>query len=108
MKNIFKTHGGLCCCSYLGGKSDVVDSLCVVECVGVLYFGLFCGIELLIVLSSFAFVEEERAGCFILIVFMLSFGWFCSPSRPNPVAGGWSVISGCGISWSLITCFLMI
>ena len=89
-------------------KSDIVDSLCVVVCVGVLCFGLFCGIELLIVLSSFTFVKKERAGCFILIVFMLSFGWLCSPSRPNPVAGGWSVISDCGISWSLNACFLKI
>ena len=48
---------------------------------------------------------EERAGCFTLIVSLMSCGCLCSLSLPHG-AVGWSAVCACGISWpySLIFC----
>ena len=43
--------------------------------------------------------EEERAGCFILIVFLLSCGCLRSVSLPRGAVGK-SVIYDWGLSWS--------
>ena len=42
--------------------------------------------------------EEKRAGCFILTVVLLTFGYKCSVSLPYS-AVSWSALSDCGISW---------
>ena len=57
-------------------------------------WSLFCNI--LGVLFS---AEKERAGCFILIVFLLSCGCYFSVSLPYSVLG-LSSVCDCGISWS--------
>ena len=44
-------------------------------------------------------VEEERAGCFTLIVLLMPFDCYCSVSLPHG-ALGWSAVCDCGISWS--------
>ena len=44
--------------------------------------------------------EEERAGTFTLIVFMLSYVCLCSVPLPRD-AVGWSVTCACDISWPL-------
>ena len=41
--------------------------------------------------------EEERPGCFTLIVFLLSYDCLSSVSFPHG-AVGWSIVSNCGIS----------
>ena len=41
-------------------------------------------------------VEEERAGCFTLIVILMSGGCYCSLPLPH-VTGGWSAVCDCGI-----------
>ena len=51
-------------------------------------------------LSSFSFfhlVEEERAGCFAIIVFLLPCGCLCSVPLPHG-AMGWSVVCECDFS----------
>ena len=45
------------------------------------------------------FFEEDRAGCFALIVSLLSCGCQCSMSFSRG-AVGWFVVCNCGISWS--------
>ena len=62
-------------------------------------------------LVSFLFLqssEEERAGCFTLIVIYLSCGCLCSVSLPRGIVGC-SVVCDCGISWSyLLVCFCLL
>ena len=64
--------------------------------VGVLYF-------VLVLLFSTLFCNhldgDERAGCFTLIVFLVSFDYYCSEALPR-LAVGWSAVFDCGISWS--------
>ena len=57
---------------------------------------LFCGI----VLNEFS-SSAERAGCFTLIVFLLSCGCQCFVSLPR-CAIGWCVVCICCISWSYV------
>ena len=52
--------------------------------------------------SSFAIIlmgkrERDRAGCFTLIVFLMSCGCKCSVALPLG-AVGWSAVCDCGIS----------
>ena len=44
--------------------------------------------------------REERSGCFILIVFLLSYDCKCSVSLPHGVVGYFAVCD-CGIFWIL-------
>ena len=53
----------------------------------------------ILVLHSFR-SREERADCFILIVFLLSCDCKCSVSLPHGVVG-WSAVCDCGIFWTL-------
>ena len=45
------------------------------------------------------FAEEERAGCFTLIVFLMSCDIKCSIALPHS-AMGWSEFCDCSISWT--------
>ena len=58
----------------------------------VLLFSTLCPFSFAIILMG-----EERAGCFILTVFLVSCGSQCSVAFP-PGAVGWSVVCDCGIS----------
>ena len=51
--------------------------------------------------------KEERAGCFSLIVFLMSCDCLCSESLPLSVIG-WSAVCDCGISWSCLLLPVMI
>ena len=44
--------------------------------------------------------REERAGCFVLIVNLLSCYCKCSVSLPHGVIG-WAAVCDCGIFWTL-------
>ena len=53
-----------------------------------------------VIFSSFAIITlRKRAGCFALIMYLLSCGCYCSVSLPHGVMG-LSVVCDCGISWS--------
>ena len=41
--------------------------------------------------------ERERAGCFTLFVYLMSFDCYCSVAFPNAAVGR-SALCGCGIS----------
>ena len=43
--------------------------------------------------------KEERAVCFVLIVFLMSCDCYCSVALPH-AAVGWSAVCDCGISWT--------
>ena len=60
---------------------------------------VFVVVALLCVLPSFCnhLNEEERAGCFVFIVFRMSCYCKCSVALPHG-AGGWSAVCDCGIS----------
>ena len=55
---------------------------------------------LLSILVLHSFAREERADCFILIVFLLSCDCKCSVYLPHGVVG-WSAVCDCGIFWTL-------
>ena len=48
--------------------------------------------------------QESRAGCFALIVFLMSCDCKCSVALPHG-AVGWSAVCDCGISWSYALTF---
>ena len=50
--------------------------------------------------------EEERAGCFTLIVLLLLCGRYCYISFPQD-GMYWFVVAGCGICWSCSLTFEM-
>ena len=52
------------------------------------------------ILALQSFRREERAGCFILIVYLLSCDCKCSVSLSHGVVG-WSAVCDCGIFWAL-------
>ena len=85
------------CCSYclLG---PYVWSLCC--------YLVLCNCVLLILQSSWCGRERERAGCFILTVFLMSYDKQWSVALPNG-AMGWSTVCYCGISWSYSLAFLL-
>ena len=61
--------------------------------------GSLCCNVVLSILSSFFFnnlVEDERVGCFTLILFLLSCSFLCFVSPPRG-AMGWFEIVGCSI-----------
>ena len=77
----------LCCCPFQGGVSVVVDSLLIVTPIkGFCNCSMSC-CTLLCVLSSFAIIlmGEERAGCFVLCVFLVSIG--CCVALPRDATG---------------------
>ena len=84
------------CCPFLRGGSVVVDSLLIVTpIVGICYSSMFYR-SLLCVHSSFAIISmgEERAGCFALVVFLVSRDCYVALSRD---ATGLSAVCECGI-----------
>ena len=73
--------------------------LFVAPIVGFCVCSMFC-CTLLCILSSFAVIMhdgEERAGWFILSVFLMSCYCYCSVALPHG-AMGWSAVCDCGIS----------
>ena len=79
-------YGGLdAVCSVIVYSLFVVAGL---SCVLVMWCCSWCTLQF-----SNHLVEEERAGCFTLIVLRLSM------SHPL-CADGWSTVCNCGISWS--------
>ena len=61
-------------------------------------FGLCFVVRYLVCFSSFAIIlMTKRAGCFSLIVFLVSCDCWCSVNLPHD-AMGWSAVCGCGIS----------
>ena len=67
-------------------------------CVGVWFFSQ-CLVMLYLVYNVVFnnLAEEERAGCFTLTAFLLTFGYKCSVSLPYSGVS-WSALSNCGIS----------
>ena len=62
-----------------------------------LFYGVLCWYALLCVLSSFAIILTRRnAGCFALIVFLLSCCCLCSVALPNCTMS-WYAVCDCGI-----------
>ena len=64
-------------------------------------FVMKCLVPILVLQSSRGRIERERekAGCFTLIVFLLSCDYSCSLALPHD-AVGWSAVYECGIFWS--------
>ena len=77
-----------------------------------MYLTLFVGALCLVfvLLYSFEFYnhpgKEERAGCFTLIVFLMSCDCLCSLTLPHG-AVGWSAVCECGISLSYLLHFVL-
>ena len=65
----------------------------------------FC-VDLYFGMLYFVTRKRDRAGCFALIVFLMS--CFCcrSVNLPHDGAVGWSAVCDCGISWSYSLTFL--
>ena len=67
--------------------------------VGVMCLSLFCYAFLCPSSSGIILTRRNRAGCFVLVVFLMSCGCWCSVALPHD-AVCWSAVCDCGIAWS--------
>ena len=57
-----------------------------------------CFVSFLVLQSSWWGRERERAGCFTLFVYLMSFDCYCSVAFPNAAVGRSVQVCDCGIS----------